>query len=312
VGEGTGFGKTIFIGDAFIQFGVPAVVAALGQRTHASVRASGGSGWSLEDSRPEVAGYKESKRSMQGESVERILRAMGLHTEDRRISIVLGGDLLAGSGIGASAAGCVALARALSAEFGLGLDDDRINRIAFEGEKAYHGEPGGVDNTASTYGGVLWFEKDLSRGIDVVERIGVLRPLHVVLANSGVHVDTSEVVAYKKALVAAEPARFESLFRDLRRQAVALREGIEAGRIHDVGAVMNEHHEILRSLDFSHERIEELVRTARGQGALGAKVTGGGRGGFMLALAGDEDAQARVGAAIQALGFMTLTTTVGA
>ena len=308
MGKGSGFGKTVLVGDAFIHFGVPAIVAAITQRTEAEVHRGPGGGWTLEDERPEVEGYKQSKLSQQRESVDRVIRAAGV--DGNGLKIKLGGDLLAGSGIGASAAGCVALARALDAEFGLGMGDAAVNRVAFEGEKAYHGDPGGVDNTASTYGGTLWFEKDLARGTDIVEKIEAHQEFNVVLANSGVNVDTAKVVAYKKGRMREDPEPFEAAFRETREQAALLKRSLEEGDLKEIGRIMDAHHRVLRNLHFSHEKIEEILKTARSAGALGAKVTGGGMGGYALVLAEDGRHAVRIAEQLEGKGFRTLKTTI--
>jgi mevalonate kinase len=248
---------------------------------------------------------------MQTDATERILRAMHVDVAEHHLRISFQGDLLAGSGIGASAASCVALARAISDEWNLELDDGVINEIAFEGEKGYHGEPGGVDNTASTYGGVLWFQKDRDGGVDHVERLTLPASLWVVLANSGINVDTSKVVAYKKKLVKDNRALFAGIFKTLTAQARELRHAIETGDNRKAGLLMNEHHRILREHKFSHDTIDRLVDRALGAGALGAKVTGGGMGGYMLALVADEITRGKVSTAIQELGFTTVETKVG-
>ena len=154
MGKGTGFGKTILIGDQFVLDEVPAIVSSLSYETEAIVERSKGEGWTLEDNRREVPGYKESKKQQQVQSINRILEVMKVDVRKTPIKITLGGSLLAGSGVGASAASCVSLARALNDEFKLGLSIDEINQIAWEGEFAYHGIPSGVDNTASCYGGL--------------------------------------------------------------------------------------------------------------------------------------------------------------
>lgn len=122
MGQGEGFGKTILIGDAFIQYGVPAVVAAIAQKTAAIVEIASGKGWEVEDNRLEIPGYKESKLAQREESIERILKFMKIDFLRQKIRIRFEGNLLAGSGIGASAASCVALARALDDELGPGRD----------------------------------------------------------------------------------------------------------------------------------------------------------------------------------------------
>ena len=103
---GKGFGKTILIGDQFVLRGVPAIVSALPFETEATVELTDGDGWTLEDNRVEVPGYKEKKKEQQAESINCILEVMGIDVRKKPIKITYGGSLLAGSGVGASAASC--------------------------------------------------------------------------------------------------------------------------------------------------------------------------------------------------------------
>ena len=145
--SGTGFGKTILIGDQFVLEEVPAIVSAISYETVTTVeKMSSGEGWVLEDNRIEVPGYKEKKREQQARSIDRILEVMKIDARKNPIKITIGGTLLAGSGVGASAASCVSLARALNEEFRLGCSIAEINRVAWQGEFPYHGVASGVDN----------------------------------------------------------------------------------------------------------------------------------------------------------------------
>ena len=156
--KGTGFGKTILIGDQFVLEEVPAIVSAISYETETTVeRLTTGEGWTLEDNRIEVPGYKEKKLDQQVKSIDKVLEVMNIDVKKNPIKITVGGNLLAGSGVGASAASCVSLARALNEEFNLGYSIEEINRVAWQGEFPYHGIASGVDNTASTYGGLLLF-----------------------------------------------------------------------------------------------------------------------------------------------------------
>jgi mevalonate kinase len=126
--KGTGFGKTILIGDQFVLEEVPAIVSAISFETEATVERITGEGWVLEDNRIEVPGYKEKKKEQQKRSIDRILEVMRIDVKKYPIKITYGGSLLAGSGVGASAASCVSLARALNVEFNLGYPIEEINR----------------------------------------------------------------------------------------------------------------------------------------------------------------------------------------
>ena len=110
--KGTGFGKTILIGDQFVLEEVPAIVSAISFETETTVERGTGEGWVLEDSRIEVPGYKDKKKEQQARSIDRILEVLDIDVKKNPIKITVGGTLLAGSGVGASAASCVSLARA--------------------------------------------------------------------------------------------------------------------------------------------------------------------------------------------------------
>ena len=100
----------------------------------ATVERIDGEGWVLEDNRIEVPGYKEKKKEQQASSIDRILEVMKIDVKKTPIKITYGGSLLAGSGVGPSAASCVSLARALNEEFKLGYSIEEINRVAWQGE----------------------------------------------------------------------------------------------------------------------------------------------------------------------------------
>ncbi len=309
MGTGTGFGKTILIGDQFVLRGVPAIVAALPFETECAVERIDGAGWVLEDNRHEVPGYKEKKKHQQVESINRVLEVTGIDATRTPIKITYGGSLLAGSGVGASAASCVSLARALNDEFALGLSIEEINRIGWEGEFAYHGIPSGVDNTASTYGGLLqyWIEDGKKR----FERIDVERPIRWVLANSGVTADTTKLDGFVLAIRERDPEGFQEIMNTITDQSRAMKAALERYDLETVGSLMTANHSILIDMGLSHEILVSLCERALAMGALGAKLTGGGRGGYMSALAPDEEVQEAVAAAFEADGYKVIRASIG-
>jgi len=309
MGRGTGFGKTILIGDQFVLYGVPAIVSSLPYETVAEVERIDGEGWILEDNRREVPGYKEKKKDQQVESINRILEVMKIDVKKNPIRITYGGTLLAGSGVGASAASCVSLARALNEEFKLGLSIDEINHVGWEGEFAYHGLPSGVDNTASTYGGPMLYQvKDDRKRF---EKIQLGKPIEVVLGNSGITADTSALRVMTEKQKKSNPKLFWGLLETITEQVYELKQGVEAGDLEKVGRIMTENHKILIDMGLSHEKLIYLCNLALEKGALGAKLTGGGMGGYMVALTPGKDLQERVASAIEKEGFAVIRATVG-
>lgn len=307
--KGSAFGKTILIGDQFVLEEVPAIVSAIPFETVAEVERIDGEGWVLEDKRVEVPGYKDKKKDQQVISINRILEVMDIDVKKTPIKITYGGGLLAGSGVGASAASCVSLARALNAEFNLGYTIEQINHVGWEGEFAYHGIPSGVDNTASTYGGLLrYWIKD---GEKHFEKIAVKKPLHIVLGNSGVTANTALLDDYVDELKSNDPALFKSRMAAITAQVYEMKIALEAGNLEKVGAIMSANHEILIEMGLSHEILIKLCDLALEMGALGAKVTGGGRGGYMNALTTDKVMQAAIASAMEAEGYKVIRTTIG-
>ena len=157
--EGIGFGKAILFNEHFVVYGVPAIVSAIGKYTIAKAEPYENKTINLIDHRDATPKYKEDKFEQQKDSVRRIIEKMNIDFSKGGVQVELAGTLYAASGIGASAASCVAMARALNDFYELDLSEEEINEIAFEGEKAYAGTPSGIDNTASTFGGLIEFQK---------------------------------------------------------------------------------------------------------------------------------------------------------
>jgi mevalonate kinase len=309
MGKGSGYGKAILIGDSFLLYGVPAVLSSLPYRTEVEVVRVPGAGWELTDKRPEVPGYKESKLAQRDDSVKIILEEAGIDVRSQRLQIKVGGDLLAGSGVGASAAICVGLARALNDEFDLGLDDAGVNHLAWRGEFAYHGRPSGVDNTASCYGGLIQFQ--VEEGKPRFEPLPIGEPLDIVLGNTGISADTSRLRQITEAERERDPERFSHILGVIGEQVLQVREGLERGDFREVGRIMTKNHKILIELGISHEILIRLCDLALRHGALGAKLTGGGMGGFMIALTPGRALQEKVAGAMEALGYHTIRATIG-
>ena len=326
MGTGSGFGKVILFNEHFVVYGIPSIASAIDSRTEAVVErvkdpallvASGkegsmaADGWVLEDDRPANPGYKKEKYQQQKESVLLVFRAAGFDPTKNNISITLGGNLKAVGGVGASAAVCVSLARALDDEFKLGFDDARINKIAYEGEKAYAGTPSGIDNTASTYGGLLRFEKSLSGGENRIELLKVEKPIRIVMGNTGITADTKAAVAGVKERKEKEPGKYDRIFRESTTLVGKADAALRKYDLEVLGRLMDRNHRLLQEIGVSHPRLDELVELARRNGAYGAKLTGGGLGGYMVALTPEEQLQEKVARAMETKGYEALRTTIG-
>lgn len=308
MGKGSGFGKVILFNEHFVVYGIPAIASAINLTTDAIVKPYEGEEIRINDLRKGTAGYSKSKLEHQKEAIKRILKSMGVELAKNNFEITLSGNLPTFSGIGASAANCVAIARAISDELNLGLSDERINEIAYEGEKAYAGTPSGIDNTAATYGGLIWFQRGK---INVIERLKLQKPVEIVMGNTGIVADTKAVVAGVKERKEKKPELYEKIFKDAEELVYKARKAVESYDLETVGECMNENHELLQAIEVSCKELDFLVNLAREYGAFGAKLTGGGRGGCMVALTPGKKLQENVASAIEKEGYEVLRTTIG-
>ena len=192
MGKGSGFGKVILFGEHFVVHGIPGIVSAIDSTTDAEVTKTG-KGITIKDERKTAKGYSEEKKLQQLESIERMLKTMKIDPKIP-LSIWLGGSLPGFSGLGASAASSVAIARAIAEELAMKFSDERINEIAYEAEKAYAGTPSGIDNTAATYGGLLWFKKNMSGGSNTITKLRIREPVEIVIGSTGVVANTKAMV----------------------------------------------------------------------------------------------------------------------
>jgi mevalonate kinase len=309
VGKGSGFGKVILFGEHFVVHGVPGIVSAIDSATDAKVTKTGNN-LVVKDSRKAAKGYAEEKRLQQIESIERMLKAMGLDPK-LQLNIWVGGTLPGFSGLGASAASSVAIARAIAEELSLNFSDEDINQVAYEAEKAYAGNPSGIDNTAATYGGLMWFKKNTAGGPDNVERLSIRIPVEIVIGSTGKVANTKAMVAGVAERKKANPEKYGLIFKQAETLTHAGRKALENYDLEKVGALMNENHRLLQEIEVSSRELDLLVDIAQNHGAFGAKLTGGGGGGCMTALTPGKDLQEKVSVAIEKEGYEVLRTKIG-
>ena len=209
------------------------------------------------------------------------------------------------SGLGSGAAVSVALIRSLSAFLGRPLPDERVCELAFEIEKLHHGTPSGIDNTVITYAVPIYYVRGRP-----VERLQVLRPFTMVIGDTGIPSPTAAAVGDLRKAWEADPERCERLFNTAGEAALSARRAIETGRIEELGPLMNANHRALQGMGVSSPDLDRLVEAASSAGAEGAKLSGGGRGGNMLALVKPEAAEAVALALRRAGAVRTIITEV--
>ena len=209
------------------------------------------------------------------------------------------------AGLGSGAAVTVAIARALSAFLGSPLDDAQISALAFEVEKIHHGTPSGIDNTVITYARPVYFIKGKP-----IQQLPVGRAFTIVIADTGIASPTAAAVGDVRKAWQADKAHYEAVFESIGALADSARQAVQQGAIGLLGPLMDANHGLLRKLGVSCPELDGLVLVARKAGAWGAKLSGGGRGGNMIALVNKEQAK-KVATALESAGAVrTLITEV--
>ena len=308
-------GKVILCGEHAVVYGQPAIALPLPDvRAQATVEVA-----------PPNAGITLNLADL-GESV--ILREAQDHplatlirltiaelkvTQPLDLSITLHSAIPIASGMGSGAALGAALVKALSAQLGRPLDPGTISRLVYESERFYHGTPSGIDNTVVSYEQAIWFvrgqEQQGTRTPPTIEALPIGAPFSLVIGDTGVHAPTHITVGGVRQRWQQERRRFDTLFSEIGQSVAAIRQQLAAGDLLALGAALNRNQELLREIGVSSPELERLITAAQTAGALGAKLSGGGGGGIMLALVGVHQ-QESVAQALLAAGATRVTQTV--
>jgi mevalonate kinase len=303
LGTGTAPGKIILFGEHAVVYGRPALAAPVTQVCATATVRPGNPGNGLT---VEARDTGEQVRLAQhdhplAEVVRLTLRHLDLAEPDWTVE--LRSTIPIASGLGSGAAVSVALARAVAATAGRELSKADASAIAFEIERLHHGTPSGVDNTVVAYGQPVYFVRG-----QPPRPFTIGQPFLIAIGDTGIASPTRIAVGDVRVAWQGEPARYEALFDDVGRIVEAAREAIFSGKPEALGPLMDANHALLQQTGVSSPELDALVAGARGAGAGGAKLCGGGRGGNMIALVSRETADAVVNA-LRAAGAVRVIVT---
>jgi len=328
--RGTAHGKVILFGEHAVVYGVPALAAGIerGAWAEATVQTSADAHSSLQvaawnvtvtddltDQSPPLARafHDVLVATREGQ------RAAGVAPVVGTVVVEAGADLPPGGGLGCSAALGVAVARALDASASPEEIATRVNAW----ERVFHGNPSGIDAAVASLGGCVFFQRRTAPTDDAVatpaapgepdiERVRVPVAMHLCVGHSGQASSTKSMVEAVARIRERRPAIAQKTFDAIHTLVKNARLAIEDGDMRAVGQLLDLNQMLLSGLFVSTPEIEQMCATARASGALGAKLTGAGGGGCVVALVEDAARGAAVLAAWKAEGFEGFATTVGA
>ena len=279
--SGAAAGKVILLGEHAVVYGRHALALPLIDAVSASVQESRQQvdlaipdwkifdQWSSADQAPDGA----------ASVVALIMQKMGVG--DRCFDIHVSSRIPIGMGLGSSAAFAVAVIRAFDALLQLDKSDDEIDRIAFLCEQITHGTPSGVDNNLATFGRPVLFNSDAGTQTEAVELTEV--PPLVVAASSTRGATKIQVDGVRRRYE-RNSSLYSGLFDEIDQISVAGAAALKQCDYEQLGAMMNVCQGLLNALEVSTPELEGMIDIARVAGAAGAKLTGAGGGGSIVAL----------------------------
>jgi mevalonate kinase len=295
-------GKVILLGEHAVVYGAPALAAGIDRGVTASAEVS------------PAASLRVGERQVtagDGSELARALTALFAALDAPPLAVTAELELPAGAGLGASAALGVAIARAVLAVAQPDVTPEspeartRVLVAADAWERVFHGNPSGVDAAAAASGGCIRYSR-----LEGPTNVPVARTLPLVIALAGPPASTREMVEQVARLFERRPELREKSVNGIGALVENARLCIEAGDLPGLGKLMDLNQMLLAGLMLSTEGIERACAAARGAGALGAKLTGSGGGGAVVALA-DLDPEP-VLAALRAEGFVCFAANVAA
>ena len=299
--HGTASGKVILLGEHaavydrhVLALPLESAVTAAIVETQAGINLSIPD-WDIEQSFT----VKNPARGGAGEALALIMRQLG--AADRGFDIHVRSRIPVAMGLGASAALAVAIIRAFDKLLGLNMDNGAIEKLAFECEKLAHGTPSGIDNNIATYGEPVLYSKSSATR---TKPIPLAEPPPIVIASGGIRGATKEQVAGVRSRFEKNTELYTTIFDEINEMSIAGAVALKNCDYDTLGSFMNVCHGFLNALQVSTPELEKMVEIARANGALGAKLTGAGGGGSIVAICPDKVSE--VAQALHAAGYQII------
>lgn len=299
-------GKVILFGEHAVVYGRPAIAVPVTEvQAHADVQ-HGTPGQGMVIAAPDLGQRVVVRKAPTDDPLARIaqlaLDAIG-GDPDPDLTVTVTSTIPVARGMGSGAAVSTAIVRALAKHYDRWFPSQAVSDLVFQTELIYHGTPSGIDNSVIAFGKPVYFVKDAA-----LQVCWVGKPFLLAVADTGIDSSTRQVVAGLRQRYEADPARYQPLFDRVGEIAAAAKSAIQQGRIEALGGMMDENHDLLQRMGVSCPELNCLVTAALQGGALGAKLSGAGGGGNMIALV-TEESQGQVDMMLRLAGAVSVITT---
>ena len=301
-------GKIILAGEHFVVLGAPAVSMAINLYSQVRVTPKNGSGMDVNADIPlrflagkggnaVIPDPRELLRPLQL-AAEASLKHVG--SSDHGVHVNVECEIPVAAGLGSSASTTVAIIAAVAKFKGVELNKKEIFKLAFVPENFLHGKPSGVDQATCIYGGMIQFTRPSS-----VKTVRSKKDPVMLVCDTGIHHATRTLVGSVVQKSQRERKDFQNYLVEVREISSGVAKALREGDDEDLGVLMYQNHELLRKIGVSHPKLDHLVEAARRAGALGAKLTGAGGGGCIIALARSMSGRDRISRVLRKEGGTT-------
>src|SRR3989441_1593961 len=301
-------GKIILAGEHFVVLGAPAVAMAINLYSKVQVTPKNSSGVDVDADIP-LRFLAGKTGNPMAPDPRRLLRPLELAAEatlkyvgssDRGLHVNVECEIPVAAGLGSSASTTVAIISAVGRFNRIELSRKEIFKLAFVPENFLHGKPSGVDQATCIYGGMIQFNRPSD-----VKMVRLKEKPIILVCDTGIHHETRTLVGGVIRKSRREKKDFRNYLTKVREISTGVAKALREGDNDDLGDLMFRNHELLRKIGVSHPKLDHLVETARRAGALGAKLTGAGGGGCIIALARSMSGRDRISRVLRKEGGTT-------
>tara|TARA_B100000029_G_scaffold516607_1_gene631654 strand:- start:224 stop:1159 length:936 start_codon:yes stop_codon:yes gene_type:complete len=307
IAEQSACGKSILLGEHAVVYGQPAIAIPMEDiRAYAWIEENNQRGIEIDalDLNEKIVIEKENRHQFAIVINELIQKTQ---SEKLNFTVKLTSDIPQSVGMGSSAATSAAVCRCVAEYLGIELTAEEESEIVFRAEEIVHGTPSGIDNNVIVYEKPILFVKGEAPKI-----LHSKRDLYIIIGESGVESSTMEMVKNIREMVNEKPKEFENKFDRIGKLVKEAEQNIQNGNIDEIGMLMNKNQKILREMQLSHPELDNIIEITRRAGALGAKLTGKGGGGNVVAISDKLETQKMIANAIEGAGYSVCKTKVGA
>jgi mevalonate kinase len=299
-------GKVILCGEHAVVYGRPAIAVPVSEVQAQARVEPGEAGQGLVIVAPDLERRVVVRQAAADDPLAHIVRAtldaIG-GEQDPDLTVTVTSTIPVARGMGSGAAVSTAILRALAKHYAHWMPSRAISELVYKTEVLYHGTPSGIDNTVVAFEKPVYFVKSVGW-----EVFWVKRPLLLTIADTGIESSTKEVVGDLRRRYEIDGEPYDRLFDQVGEIATAARSAVETGQVESLGRLLDGNHALLQEMGVSCPELDRLVLAAREGGALGAKLSGAGWGGNMIALV-TQETQGRVDMMLRLAGATRVITT---